>query len=153
MKSPGDMTQDKPKTISPIFSKWSKTWVVDLKALAGNMYRTGLDPAALCPGESRHDPEYVTIPGKYGEFYGFDKTRVGVLVTSAKVAERMSRELKGKVVLYCGGGGESIFFFEPVHFREVAKYIKPRRKRHLTEEQRKKAIDRLKDYKFSSTSG
>ncbi|MGC2424107.1 MAG: hypothetical protein WA666_07140 [Nitrospirota bacterium] len=147
------MTQDKPnKALSPVYSKWSKTWGVDLKALAGNMYRTGLDPAALCPGESRHDPGYETIPGKYGEFYGFDETRVGVLVTSAKVAERMGRELEGKVTLHCGGGGESIFIFEPVHFREVAKYIKPRRKRHLTEEQKKRASDRLKEFRFSRTS-
>lgn len=125
--------------------------VVDLKALAGKMYRTGLDQAAICFGESRKAPEYVTIPGKYGELYPFDEKRIAALVTSARVSQRMERELKGIITLYCGGGEESVFLFAPIHFREVVKYIKPRRQKHLTEEQKKKAAERLKDYRFSRT--
>ena len=126
--------------------------VVDLKALAGKMYRTGLDQAALCLGESRKAPEYVTVPGKYGELYPFDEKRIAALVTSARVSQRMERELKGILTLYCGGGDESVFLFEPFHFRAVVKYIKPRRQKHLTEEQKKKAAERLKDYRFLRTS-
>lgn len=84
----------------------------------------------------RNDPWLQVIPCKYGEIYPHGGDLLGFASNGRKIGLRLAR-LPGAIVLQDGDDGMNIAF--PVAaFPAVAKIVRPRRKRKVTDKERER---------------
>jgi hypothetical protein len=106
---------------------------LNLRKLYGDRYRIVLDPAAEYEPSGRRDPWLFIIPCKYGEIYPHGGDLLAVMVVGVyKVPEMRKLELPS----HQNGDGEAVFLFTQNQFTQVAKVVKPRKRRRLSEKDR-----------------
>jgi hypothetical protein len=120
---------------------------IDLWDLYGHRCRIQRDPAALHEKGGRKDPWLYIIPSRKGHIFPHSDTKLALWWESAKYLDRICPHLE----LYQDGEDEKVYLFEPQHFDQVAKMVKPRKRRtgrKLTEDEKQAAALRLKPHRF-----
>ena len=124
---------------------------VNLKDRYGDWYRIEFDPAynsRNVPGD-KLDPWYMLIPCRRGTIYPHGDDLLAVDVDYRPITAKRVAALDG-VTLHQDGDWEKTFLFHVDLFDEVAKLVKPRRRRRLTEQQRRDGVARLRKHQFRS---
>ena len=124
---------------------------VNLRNVFGKQYQISFDPAYDPLNRPRHsiDPWMMLIPCERGVIYPFGGKSLCVEVIGRPVtANRLAALPCCKMIV--DGEAETAFRFDVQDFAQVAAHVKPRRRRRLREDQRKKAVERLKAYQFQS---
>lgn len=86
----------------------------------------------------------------YIQIYRYNKDTLAVMFWSVGVANNRIKEIKEKGVdikPFVSGDEESAYLFPEEDFKKVAKVVKARKRRKLTEEQRQQLIERLQRYR------
>lgn len=117
----------------------------DLEALYGHKYKITLEEAYYAERPEFRQQEkvwHMLIPCKYGTIgpWGTD-TLVASTFGPGAIANRLKR-LSGVTVWQDGDDGVSVVFLVPM-FQTIAKIIRPRSKRRLSESERTKATRNL----------
>ena len=121
---------------------------VDLQEHFGRRYRIGHDE---CHQPRRPDPWLLTIECRYGHVYPFGGNLLAASIDGfPKVASRL-RELKGAKVHQDGDDGELTAIFDVADLSKVAKIIRPRSRRQLSERQRAALSDRLRAFRETAS--
>ncbi|MBN2025122.1 MAG: hypothetical protein JW809_20260 [Pirellulales bacterium] len=119
---------------------------IDLKARFGRRYRLGRDEsygAERGPGGRARDPWTLMIPCRFGHLYPFDADLLAASVDGfPRVAGRL-RALACCRVWQDGDRGELTVVFHVNDLAEVARIVRPRRRRRLSPEQRATLTRRL----------
>ena len=122
---------------------------VDLWRRYGDRFVVSTDPAYQTTG-IRHaslDPWYFQLPCKFGTIYPHGGSTLGVFVDyHSRIAARVG-QLPG-VRLWLDGDAEKTYLFPVSLFEEVARIVKPRKRRRQTPEQRASSAERLRQYQF-----
>jgi hypothetical protein len=119
---------------------------LNLPNLYGNRFRIGHDPAAVSPSQ-RKEPWMMTIPCRGGAViypHGGDLLALE-LDYRTHLAKRLAA-IPGVRLHQCGDG-ERTFLFRVELFDQVARVVKPRRRRRLTPEQRAAGAGRLASWR------
>lgn len=117
--------------------------VINLRERFGKLYRISHDEAA----ESRNDPWTYTLSCERGTIYPHGGDLLAVEVDGRPITAKKVAALPG-VVLHQDGDHEKTFLFHVDLFEQVAELVKPRKRRHLTDEQRAAAAVRLAEHQF-----
>ncbi len=106
------------------------------------------------PDKVKDKPWYYEIRGKYGVIYLNEANKLAVRITGNRIKSRIKTEYRNILSLYLEAEDESIFLFNPENFEIVAKLIKARRKRQISEKERLRLrnISVLAHYKKQNTS-
>ena len=124
---------------------------INLKDRYGDQYRIEFDPAynpRKVPG-GKLDPWYMVIPCRRGSIHPHGGNLLAVDVDYRAVTAKRVAALDG-VALHQDGDCEKTFVFHVDLFDEVAKLVRPRRRRRLTEQQRRDGAARLRKHRFRS---
>ncbi|MHC4269746.1 MAG: hypothetical protein ACYSWS_01205 [Planctomycetota bacterium] len=128
--------------------------MIDLKAQYVKKYKLLMEEAWNAE-DSQANPDkvkdklwYYEIRGKYGVIYLYGTDKLAVRITGNRIKSRIKTEYTDILSLYLEAEDVSIFLFNPENFEIVAKFIKAKRKRQITEEQRLLIIERTKKYRF-----
>ncbi len=132
--------------------------MIDIKKSNGKKYRIFMDEAWAAedslsnPGKVKDKAWYYEVRDRYGciYFYGIDK--LAVRITANRIKSRIKTECRDILSLYLEAEDESIFLFNPEDFEFVAKLIKAKRRRQITEKQRQLIIERTKNYRFQRST-
>jgi len=117
----------------------------NLRELFGRRYRIEYDPAHA---GRKDDPWLQVIPCRRGHIYPHGGDLLGLATNGRGSTATVIAKLPGVTVLQDGNDGINAVF--PLRlFPQVAKLIKPRRRRQLTVEQRQLAALRLAQHRFS----
>jgi len=130
---------------------------LNLKELFGDKYKIAIDESASCPGESKDNPWYYQIPCKFGHIYSYSDKELGFYCESGKIRNRLHQEHTDIEITNWSDDGEAVFLFTPDQFKIVAEFAKPKRKRRLSQEHRRKltnaGTDALKRHRKSILNG
>ncbi len=134
--------------------------MIDLKRRFGKKYRIFMDEAWKAedsqsnPDKVKDKPWYYEIRGKYGVIYLYGANKLAVRITGNRIKSRIKTEYRNILSLYLEAEDESIFLFNPETFEIVAKLIKARKKRQISEKERLRLrnISVLAHYKKQNTS-
>lgn len=134
--------------------------MIDLKRRFGKKYRIFMDEAWKAedsqsnPDKVKDKPWYYEIRGKYGVIYLNEANKLAVRITGNRIKSRIKTEYRNILSLYLEAEDESIFLFNPENFEIVAKLIKARRKRQISEKERLRLrnISVLAHYKKQNTA-
>jgi site-specific DNA-adenine methylase len=132
--------------------------MIDLNKLYGKKYRMFMDEAWYIetaesnPDKMKDRHWYYEIRGKYGKIYLYGVDKLAVMITANRIKSRIKTEYKDILSLYLEAEDESIFLFDPEYFEVVAKIIKAKKKRQITDEQRYLIIERTKKYRFQRST-
>ena len=120
---------------------------VNLLGRFGQGYRITYDPTDIPKHRHRAnlDPWMMQIDCRCGIIYPHGGTLLAVEVDSRPTTARRLLE-SGVCTLYQDGNREKTLTFDVAVFEAVAAIVKLRRRRRLTEEQKKAAIENLKQY-------
>lgn len=126
---------------------------INLMTRFGKQYRIAFDPGydPKHRPKDKLDPWAMEIPCERGTIYPHGGNDLAVMVDYRPITARKLAAIPG-VVLVQDGDQEKTFVFPVELFKTVAKAVKPRRKRRLTAEQKQKAAERLKAFRFPSRS-
>jgi hypothetical protein len=113
---------------------------IDLKTLAAGRFRLTFDEAASIEPGGKKDPWYQVIPCRYGQIYPFSDSLLAIHSKGSGIRRRL-QAIEGLTVLNWSDDGEAIFLFPQERFDRVAEIVKPRRKRHLSEANKKKLVE------------
>lgn len=97
-------------------------------------YKLAADPA--WSSRRRASAMYWTLPGKNGEIYPYGESELAMMVTSIRTARKILR-LHPELKLAQSAADALVFVFGPDFLPLALAYIKPRRKRRLSEVHRK----------------
>jgi len=125
---------------------------INLQNLYGKRFKIVIDESAFQPGERKDDPWYYQIPCKIGHIYPYSDKMLGFYCESGNIRNRLHREHPEIEVVNWSDDGEAIFLFTPDQFNIVAEYAKPKRKRRLSQEHRRKLEISGQRYKFKSSN-
>jgi len=104
---------------------------IDLRTVAGKRYQVEYEESHR---GKRDDPWLLIIPCQRGHVYVFSSELLGVATDGRKIAQRIAK-LPGAEIWQEADDGMNVLF--PLKaFPQVAKLVKPKRKRKLTEKQR-----------------
>ena len=123
---------------------------VNLKQSFGDRFKVAYEEsyhADRGEGAWAEDPWLLTIPARYGHFYPHDDVLIGFATDKCGGVARQLLALPFTRTGQDGDDGVSVIF-DVEHFAEVAKIVKPHRKRQWTLEQRQQVSDRLSKYQF-----
>ena len=126
-----------------------------LEKIAGRRYRLGWDEAAdYEPGKNTHlRAMYQIIPWKFGEIYQHASNDLAWYCTSGRIKERLKAEALEWLDLHLDCDGEAIFIFPTKRFPEICKLAKPKRRRIISEKERRRLADLSKRHSpFSKSS-
>jgi hypothetical protein len=126
---------------------------IDLQKLFGREYRIVRDPAYFADygtNAHRHDPWYCCVSCKHGHIFPYGGLNLGASTDRRGAIANRLRRIPGVRVVQDGSDGVTVVF--PIElFDAVAVHMKPRKRRRLTPEQRKKfvtsGIDALTRYR------
>ena len=130
--------------------------MIDLKKEYGKKYRIFMDEAWYIetaesnPDKMKDKHWYYEIRGKYGVIYLYGVDKLAVRITANRIKNRIKTEYKDILSLYLEAEDESIFLFNPEYFEVVAKIIKAKKKRQITEEQKVKLVEAGRNFRFST---
>lgn len=111
--------------------------MIDLKKEFRDKYKVTTEE----PHESSMISKYYQIIGKRGIVYGWDKENVEMLVQNTHIATRLIRLKTFKLKNDYDDGASFIVPLARIY--EAFNIIKPKKRRHLSPEQRQKCIERL----------
>jgi len=114
---------------------------INLRERFGRRYRIAIEE-----GHRRRNPDpwSLLIVCRYGEIYPFGGDRLAASVAGHRgVAARLRRLLHVKIE-QDGDYGELTASFDARHFSEVARIMRPRRRRQVSESQKAELAARLK---------
>ncbi len=117
---------------------------IDLRARFGQRWRIDYEQ----PHTSRtSDPWYQKIRCTHGHICPWGGDQLAACTNKrGPIAGRLQR-LSFTEVAQAGDDGSNVVF--PVdHFEEIAKIMRPKRRRRMSEEQRQAAADRLAEFRF-----
>jgi len=120
----------------------------------GDQFQISYDPAV---GDvtgmlrDRIDPWMIQISGKYGTIYPYGHDRLAVDVDHHPIIA-MRLTVLGCCELVQDGDDEKTFAFDVADFDTVAEIIRPYLRRQLSDEERQKTGERLRNYQFKSRS-
>jgi hypothetical protein len=123
---------------------------INLMDRFGSEYRIEFDPAFDPKHKQREnlDAWMMTLPCRFGVIYPWGGDRLSVEVDyHLRIAKRLAA-LPG-VTLTQDGDEEKTFTFPVSIFDEVAKIVQPRRRRHLSDEQKAKAAETLRPFRYA----
>jgi hypothetical protein len=125
------------------------TTCVNLAARFGNRCKIAFEEK-YNPGKralEQLDPWMMEIPCRRGTIYPYGGNLLAVMIDGHP---KLVRELRGLPFLKIvqDGDQEATFVFDVADFDKIAKLVKPRRRRRLTESQRRAAAVRLAPYAF-----
>ncbi|MBW2147881.1 MAG: hypothetical protein JRI22_12740 [Deltaproteobacteria bacterium] len=120
----------------------------NLKSLFGHRYRISHDPAWKHEKPEFRKPEYCyyVIPAKYGEFSP-DGDMICFWCAANRIKTRFLREIPESFI-HQHGGDECTIIFSVDHFHQAAEIARARKRRVLSEKQRKIQAERLAPYRF-----
>src|SRR5262249_11915656 len=126
---------------------WGRVRCLNLVEVFGKTYRTAWDPSYVPDYKSvpKHlrDPWYMTILCKGGVvIYPYGGTKLAVEIDFRGPTAKKVGAIPG-VTCAQNGDNEKTFGFDVSLFDQVAEIVQPRRRRRLTEEQRRVRIARL----------
>lgn len=117
---------------------------IDLRAMFGDRYRIGTDPAA---GPRNADPWLWTIPCRRATIYPDGGPYLRVDIDGRPVTAKAVGALPGVEPVQCGDSDRTYRFHGDL-FADVARLVLPRRRRLLTDEQKAAAAARLAPHWF-----
>ncbi len=129
--------------------------MIDLNKLYGKKYRIFMDEAWYIeeaesnPDKMKDKPWYYELRGKYGKIYLYRSNKLAVHINSNVISSRVERDNTDIFNLYLKTSEGSIFLFNPEYFEFVAKLIKAKRKRQISEEYRLELINRANNMRKS----
>ncbi len=121
-----------------------ETWggeVIDLKRLASDRYRTELDESASMEPSRVERLWLARIPGRYGFVSVHSATELAAFTDRRLMVGRLIA-VEG-VRVHQRGDSEVRVVFAPDRLDAIAELLQARRKRHLSPENKAKAIARL----------
>jgi hypothetical protein len=130
--------------------------MIDLKNSYGKKYRIFMDEAwYIETAESNLDKMkdrhwYYELRGKYGKIYLSGSNKLAVHISSNVISSRVERNNTDIFSLYLRTSEGSIFLFDQEHTEFVAKLIKAKRKRQISEEHKVKLVEAGKNFRFST---
>ena len=113
---------------------------INLKEILGNRYRVVIDDSVIGEPGARSDPWNYIIPCRSGNICPFSDKLMAFYCTARGIRTRLHKEHPEIEVRNWSDGGEAIFLFHPGQFELVARYARPRRKRRLSPEHRRKLV-------------
>ncbi len=144
------------RTYNPLEKSTKTVEMIDLKKRFGKKYRIFMDEAwdtedsISNPDKLKDKPWYYEIRGKYGKIYLYGSNKLAVHINSNGISSRVERDNTDIFSLYLKTSEGSIFLFNPKYFEFVAKLIKAKRRRQITEEHRVKLVEAGKNFRFST---
>ena len=130
---------------------------LNLKESFEKRYRIAIDESAYLPGEGKDNPWYYQIPCKYGHIYPHSDKKLGFYCESGNIRNRLHQEHTDIEITNWSDDGEAVFLFTPDQFNIVAEFAKPKRKKRLSQDHRRKLIsagtDALKRHRKSIQNG
>jgi hypothetical protein len=126
---------------------------VNLQLRFGKRYRIGFDPVFDPHGKHRDriDPWLYVIPCQRGTIYPHGGSLLAVEVDGRAITRQRLRGLGCTTVIQDGDESVAVTF-DVADIDQIAEIVKPRRKRRLSEEQRRQAAERLAPYQFNPRS-
>lgn len=121
---------------------------IDIKELFGNRYRIVFDEAVV---SWTSDPWYYQIPCLFGHIYPHSSDLLGFFCTGPVVMRRLHRQHPDLEWTECDG--EGIFYFNLDQFDMVAGYAKPRKRRKLSSEHKRKLAESNMRFRFTRKPG
>jgi hypothetical protein len=117
---------------------------INLLKAYGESYRITWDPAYDAKGKHREnlDPWYAQIPCRGGTIYPFGGTLLAVEVNGHPGTTKKLLAVAG-VRLIQDGDREKTFIFDVTLLPQVAEIVRPRKRKRLSEAQRRACTDRL----------
>lgn len=120
---------------------------LNLRKLFGDRFKISNDPAARYEPNSRNDPWLFIIPCKFGEIYPHSGDKLAVMVCgNRKVPETRNLGLS----VHQDGDTEAVFLFTPGQFDQVAEVVQPRKKRQVSEKERRRLAEIGRAHLFQS---
>jgi hypothetical protein len=125
---------------------------INLKQMFGDRFKVAYEEsyqADYGEGATREYPWYLQISCQHGHISPWDGTRLAACTsTNSQIATRLRKLpfLDREATQDGDDGINAVFDME--HFEEVARIIKPRKRRRLPEGQRQAAAERLRKYQF-----
>lgn len=122
---------------------------VNLSELFGKRYRIGWDAAY----DPKHRPKdkldlwAMEIPCRFGTIYAYCESTLAVMIDHHVITANKVAKIPGVEIIQ-DGEDEMTFRFPIALFDKVAELVKPHRKPQLTEEQRREAMERLREFQF-----
>ena len=127
---------------------------INLKKLAGRRYRLGYDESYYAErgrGARADDPWLLTMPCRLGHIFPWGSETLAASTNSRGRTAGNLTKLGSTTVVQDGDDGVTVTF--PVErFAEVARLMKPRRRRRMSPESRRAAVERLARYRFSAAA-
>lgn len=134
-------------------NKWTRT-LCDLKKLCGDYLKIFLEESWQNEmGRDSNDKVwFYEIRGKYGEIhlYSAKNNLLAVFIDSVIISNRVERRYKDILKLYLKTDEGDVFLFNPKNLKFVAKLIKARRKKQVSEEERHRLRKLSEKYGFKS---
>ncbi len=131
--------------------------MIDLKKRFGKRYRIFMDEAWYIetaesnPDKMKEKPWYYEFRGKYGKIYLYGSSnKLAVNISSNIISRRVERDNTNIFDLYLKTSEGSIFLFDQEHTEFVAKLIKAKRKKQLSEKHKNKLVESGKSFRFST---
>ena len=123
---------------------------INLKDLYGKRYKIGFDPSVQYEEGGKRDPWYYLILCRSGNIYPYSDELLGFHCTSRIIRNRLHKEHPEIRVQNWSDDGEAIFLFPVELFDIVAEYAKPRKKRQVSESERKRLAEIGQRFLFKS---
>ena len=124
---------------------------INLTERFGDRYRIAFDPAYDPKFRPRDklDPWSMVIPCQRGEIYPYGEETLVVEVEGRPIIRKRLNALDCTVT-HQEGDNFGAFRFHVNHFDAVAKIVLPRKRRQLSEDQRRQSAERLREYQYQS---
>jgi hypothetical protein len=113
---------------------------INLKELFKDRFRVTIDDSVIGEGGARSDPWNFIIPCRSGDIYPFSDQLLAFYCSARGIRTRLHKEHSEIEVRNWSDNGEAIFLFRPDQIDLIVQYAKPRRKRRLSPEHRKKLV-------------
>ena len=119
---------------------------VNLKQRFGDRFKVAYEESyyAERSRQTMEDPWLMVMACRNGHICPWGGSELAACTDSIRIANRLKR-LPFATVAQDGDDGANVLF-DVEHFAEVAKIMKPRRRRRMTEGQKQQAAKRLREY-------
>ena len=127
---------------------------IDLKQRFGHRYRVTHDEAAKHERGGLQDRWFQIISCKFGKIYPYGGNKLAFHCQGSKMRGIIKRTFPEFVVVNWTDDEEAIFVFHVDRLPELAKYIRPRRRRKVSESDKRRLAEMSKKYSpFASIKG
>jgi hypothetical protein len=122
---------------------------VNLSERYGSQYRISFDSAYSSShvAKSALDPWMMQIPCQFGTIYPHGGSKLAVEIDYHPGIAKKVAELPG-ISCVQDGDAEKTYIFDLERFQTVADVVLPRKRRKLSEEQKRASAARLAEYRF-----